>query len=157
MNRRTRREMIYSHLRLATSLPLQDKLYKNKWWMLRGSNPRPSPCKGDALPTELSIQCIFRVNALIIYHLYLYKSITFLKFFLFFSTFLFCPFFTKKSALSTDLFIYDLIFFLLVLIDIRIVKTLLLKRQHMLVLRHLKLSLHHLIHMNLKHKYSLIV
>ena len=22
--------------------------------MLRGSNPRPSPCKGDALPTELS-------------------------------------------------------------------------------------------------------
>ena len=27
-----------------------------KWWMLRGSNPRPSPCKGDALPTELSIR-----------------------------------------------------------------------------------------------------
>ena len=24
------------------------------WWVLRGSNPRPSPCKGDALPTELS-------------------------------------------------------------------------------------------------------
>src|SRR5262245_26643996 len=23
-------------------------------WALRGSNPRPSPCKGDALPTELS-------------------------------------------------------------------------------------------------------
>ncbi|SMG63131.1 hypothetical protein BMETH_1482_0 [methanotrophic bacterial endosymbiont of Bathymodiolus sp.] len=22
--------------------------------MLRGSNPRPSPCKGDALPAELS-------------------------------------------------------------------------------------------------------
>ena len=20
------------------------------WWVLRGSNPRPSPCKGDALP-----------------------------------------------------------------------------------------------------------
>ena len=25
------------------------------WWMLRGSNPRPPPCKGDALPAELSI------------------------------------------------------------------------------------------------------
>src|ERR1700722_20129392 len=24
------------------------------WWVLRGSNPRPSPCKGDALPAELS-------------------------------------------------------------------------------------------------------
>lgn len=23
------------------------------WWTGRGSNPRPSPCKGDALPTEL--------------------------------------------------------------------------------------------------------
>ena len=27
-----------------------------KWWMLRGSNPRPPPCKGDALPAELSIR-----------------------------------------------------------------------------------------------------
>ena len=25
-----------------------------RWWVLRGSNPRPSPCKGDALPAELS-------------------------------------------------------------------------------------------------------
>ena len=24
------------------------------WWVLRDSNPRHSPCKGDALPTELS-------------------------------------------------------------------------------------------------------
>src|SRR6185437_11087595 len=24
------------------------------WWVLRESNPRHSPCKGDALPTELS-------------------------------------------------------------------------------------------------------
>src|SRR2546428_1501030 len=24
------------------------------WWVLRGSNRRHSPCKGDALPTELS-------------------------------------------------------------------------------------------------------
>src|SRR5947199_4733227 len=24
------------------------------WWVLRGSNSRHSPCKGDALPTELS-------------------------------------------------------------------------------------------------------
>ena len=27
--------------------------YKN-WWVLTGSNRRHSPCKGDALPTELS-------------------------------------------------------------------------------------------------------
>ena len=25
-------------------------------WVLRGSNPRHSPCKGDALPAELSTQ-----------------------------------------------------------------------------------------------------
>src|ERR1700758_31842 len=24
------------------------------WWVLTGSNRRPPPCKGDALPTELS-------------------------------------------------------------------------------------------------------
>lgn len=26
---------------------------KMKWWVMTGSNCRPSPCKGDALPTEL--------------------------------------------------------------------------------------------------------
>ncbi len=25
-----------------------------QWWVLRGSNPRPTPCKGAALPAELS-------------------------------------------------------------------------------------------------------
>src|ERR1700743_444042 len=25
-----------------------------RWWVLRGSNPRPPPCKGGALPAELS-------------------------------------------------------------------------------------------------------
>ena len=24
-----------------------------KWWAIRDSNPKPSPCKGDALPIEL--------------------------------------------------------------------------------------------------------
>ena len=28
--------------------------HSESWWVLRGSNPRPSPCKGDALPAELS-------------------------------------------------------------------------------------------------------
>ena len=29
--------------------------YRSKtWWVLQGSNLRPSPCKGDALPSELS-------------------------------------------------------------------------------------------------------
>src|SRR2546423_3467081 len=27
---------------------------KNRWWVLTGSNRRHSPCKGDALPAELS-------------------------------------------------------------------------------------------------------
>ena len=26
------------------------------WWVVQGSNLRPSPCKGDALPAELSTQ-----------------------------------------------------------------------------------------------------
>ena len=25
----------------------------NKWWVMTGSNRRPTPCKGAALPTEL--------------------------------------------------------------------------------------------------------
>src|SRR4051812_22840232 len=33
---------------------------KFRWWVLRGSNPRHSPCKGDALPTELSTRCAGR-------------------------------------------------------------------------------------------------
>ena len=28
--------------------------HSNSWWVLQGSNLRPSPCKGDALPAELS-------------------------------------------------------------------------------------------------------
>ena len=28
------------------------------WWVLTGSNRRPSPCKGDALPAELSTQSV---------------------------------------------------------------------------------------------------
>ena len=31
-----------------------EKVRRNLWWVLRGSNSRHSPCKGDALPTELS-------------------------------------------------------------------------------------------------------
>ena len=30
--------------------------HSNSWWVLQGSNLRPSPCKGDALPAELSTQ-----------------------------------------------------------------------------------------------------
>ena len=28
--------------------------HSRMWWVLQGSNLRPSPCKGDALPAELS-------------------------------------------------------------------------------------------------------
>ena len=34
------------------------------WWVLRGSNPRPSPCKGDALPAELSTRKTQQVYAI---------------------------------------------------------------------------------------------
>ena len=36
-----------------------------RWWTLRGSNPRPLPCEGNALPTELSVQCHFMLYYLI--------------------------------------------------------------------------------------------
>ena len=35
------------------------KTSETDWWALRGSNSRPNPCKGSALPTELSAR--FRV------------------------------------------------------------------------------------------------
>lgn len=35
-----------------------------EWWMLTGSNRRPLPCKGNALPTELNIR-ITNLRALI--------------------------------------------------------------------------------------------
>src|SRR6266480_2692742 len=38
-------------------------------WALRDSNPRPSPCKGDALPAELSARaCGCRVTARAAHH-----------------------------------------------------------------------------------------
>ena len=49
------KELIYSQPRLAASLLLHDRL-AYEWWMLRGLNPRPPPCKGDALPAELNIR-----------------------------------------------------------------------------------------------------
>ncbi len=46
---------------LEPSTPAETGPYSNQlnyhsvtWWVLRDLNPRPSPCKGDALPTELS-------------------------------------------------------------------------------------------------------
>src|SRR5213079_3030786 len=33
------------------------------WWVLTGSNRRHSPCKGDALPTELSTHVEIRLRA----------------------------------------------------------------------------------------------
>ena len=43
---------------LLTSVPKRDGLpaearKSEGWWVMTGSNCRPSPCKGDALPTEL--------------------------------------------------------------------------------------------------------
>ena len=32
--------------------------YEIDWWVVQGSNLWPSPCKGDALPTELTTRLI---------------------------------------------------------------------------------------------------
>src|ERR1700682_110105 len=49
------------HSRFFSGVPLDRKCVISRsrprpggWWVLRGSNPRLSPCKGDALPAELS-------------------------------------------------------------------------------------------------------
>ena len=42
--------------RYSNQLNYHSGAERRPWWVLRGSNPRPSPCKGDALPTELSTQ-----------------------------------------------------------------------------------------------------
>ena len=46
------KELIYSQPRLATSLftHVVRASFNPRWWMLQGSNLRPPPCKGDALP-----------------------------------------------------------------------------------------------------------
>ena len=63
------KELIYSQPRLASSLPLR-VIVLRKWWMLRGSNPRPPPCKGDALPAELSIRfSAIRLNNIALWHI----------------------------------------------------------------------------------------
>ena len=38
----------------ATGGPASSAKEGGFWWAVRDSNPRPSPCKGDALPTELT-------------------------------------------------------------------------------------------------------
>ena len=57
-NCRTRRELIYSQPRLATSLPL-----RKKWCRLEDLNPQPTDYKSVALPIELSRQMV-EVNGL---------------------------------------------------------------------------------------------
>src|ERR1022692_1349209 len=59
--RRTLRQEMAEWTGLEPATPGVTGRYSNQlnyhsacWWVLRGSNPRPSPCKGDALPAELS-------------------------------------------------------------------------------------------------------
>ena len=40
--------------RHSNQLNYRSVLDVTAWWVLRESNPRHSPCKGDALPAELS-------------------------------------------------------------------------------------------------------
>ena len=51
--------------------------------MLRGSNPRPSPCKGDALPTELSIHKSIISITLFKYNTFIIASQHFFDFFIY--------------------------------------------------------------------------
>ncbi len=37
----------------SVALPIE--LRRHAWWTLQGSNLRPLPCEGNALPTELSV------------------------------------------------------------------------------------------------------
>ena len=51
-------DMVYdrhSNVEKRKALQKYRAFAEEKWSMLRGSNPRPTPCKGAALPTELSI------------------------------------------------------------------------------------------------------
>ena len=40
--------------RAPSSTALLRIVASRNWWVVRGSNPRHSPCKGDALPAELT-------------------------------------------------------------------------------------------------------
>src|SRR5690606_13389057 len=51
--------------------PMQQRLRRRRdspvggiWWVLRGSNSRPTPCKGAALPAELSTRSYEKPRAL---------------------------------------------------------------------------------------------
>ena len=49
-------ELFGSHSATTWLQPSNSALLKTllkKWWVMRDLNPRHSPCKGDALPTEL--------------------------------------------------------------------------------------------------------
>ena len=39
--------------------PPKEKRWLKNWWALRGSNSRPSRCKRDALPAELSAHLVY--------------------------------------------------------------------------------------------------
>ena len=39
-----------NQLNYRSALEAMIPIFAKAWWVLRGSNPRHSPCKGDALP-----------------------------------------------------------------------------------------------------------
>ena len=42
--------------RSAATKSYVERRHVEVWWVLQGSNLRPTPCKGAALPTELNTQ-----------------------------------------------------------------------------------------------------
>ena len=46
-------EVAMSSFSIKLALKKTTYVVLSKWWAIRDSNPKPSPCKGDALPIEL--------------------------------------------------------------------------------------------------------
>lgn len=51
---KTRKASDYAGFSMLQQTSPSERITRNWWWVLRGSNSRPTPCKGAALPTELS-------------------------------------------------------------------------------------------------------
>src|SRR5690606_2965822 len=50
----------YGKRRILTDNKKGEPSFAFLWWVLTGSNRRPTPCKGAALPTELSTHVLWR-------------------------------------------------------------------------------------------------
>ena len=61
--------------RYSNQLNYHSYVFKFSWWVLRGSNSRPTPCKGAALPTELSTQKTLQYLLLLLNEAVFYRGV----------------------------------------------------------------------------------